>query len=131
MEQNTATRYADEIIRIVEGHVYYCPECGETDLTDSLTCPECGAETLQYGIDDYLYDYWYNDEIVVSSCDPSEVKDGQVMIACGGPNVWVNTHTQLVSVYWWGSVESAPITEECADRIREVIQEVWDARRSD
>lgn len=131
MNGQEAKYYAELLDNIASGRMTYCEECGETELLDAPECPECGAETIPYTIADYLTDYWYNDDIRISSDDIDTVKDGAVMIACGGPTIWVDTAEETVTIYWGLSEESAYIAEDTADQIREVLQTVYDGRRRD
>ena len=31
----------------------------------------------------------------------AEYLGARVLVACGGPNIWINTQTQTVEGYWW------------------------------
>lgn len=129
MNGQEAEYFAKLLDNIASGRMTYCEECGETEILDASACPECGAETVPYTLEDYLNDFWYNDEFRIFSDDVDTVRDGAVMIACGGPNIWVDTEKRNVTVYWWGSEESAPIAEDTADQIREILQTVYDCVR--
>ncbi len=48
---------------------------------------------------DYLQDA-LDIEYVVSS--RKEYLGARVLVAFGGPNIWINTRTQQVEGYWWG-----------------------------
>lgn len=49
---------------------------------------------------DYLQDALDIEYIVSSN---KEYLGARVLVAFGGPNIWINTRTQQVEGYWWGS----------------------------
>lgn len=49
---------------------------------------------------DYLSDVLDIEYIVDSK---KEYLGARVLVAFGGPNIWINTRTQQVEGYWWGS----------------------------
>ena len=49
---------------------------------------------------DYLSDVLDIEYIVNSK---KEYLGARVLVAFGGPNIWINTRTQQVEGYWWGS----------------------------
>ena len=38
-------------------------------------------------------------------------KDAQLLVAGGGPNIWVNTQTKTVDGYWWGDTCKVPFED--------------------
>lgn len=57
---------------------------------------------------DYLQDA-LDIEYIVSS--KKEYLGARVLVAFGGPNIWVNTRTNKVEGYWWGDSASASFTD--------------------
>jgi hypothetical protein len=57
---------------------------------------------------DYFEDSIYNIEYRVGSRyeDPSSV---QIMVACGGPNIYIDTKSGDVELYWWNETGSYPM----------------------
>jgi hypothetical protein len=53
---------------------------------------------------DYLQDA-LDIEYVVNG--KREYLGARVLVAFGGPNIWVNTRTKIVEGYWWGASASA------------------------
>jgi hypothetical protein len=53
---------------------------------------------------DYLQDA-LDIEYIVSS--KKEYLGARVLVAFGGPNIWVNTRTKTVEGYWWGDKAAA------------------------
>lgn len=47
----------------------------------------------------------------------------RVMVACGGPNIWVDTYDRCVHGYWGASDEKYPLTKETCDAIDDVFRE--------
>lgn len=80
-----------------------------------------------------LWDYFltnndiYNIDYIVSS-DKETLTAVRLMVACGGPNIYINTWENAVQGYWWGDTASAWIPYEVADEITEVFQEFWAMR---
>lgn len=130
---SVAKSVANRFNNVVRGIIWYCPQCGEEHLDasgcETVECPDCDVEMEQMTINDELQDGWFNDEIILSTDDPAIVKDGSIMVGCGGPNVWVNSRSKKVEVYWWADYAEAPIDTDTADAVREVLQDVWDVRR--
>lgn len=49
----------------------------------------------------------------------------RVMVACGGPNIWVDTFEKTVHGYWGGYEAIAYLTDDCCEKIENSIG--WDA----
>lgn len=49
----------------------------------------------------------------------------RVMVACGGPNIWVDTFEETVHGYWGGDEAIAYLTDDCCEKIENSIG--WDA----
>ena len=75
-----------------------CTECG-ADLGDSAFCPECEAhnpDTLS-GFD-YIADALDINWILYNN---REFKGARILVAFGGPNIWIDTVKQTVEGTWW------------------------------
>lgn len=110
---------ADKLEAIAEGRLYKCPECGEYVEDDNLFC-ECGCQVDLVGneeIDGWemvsFYDYFEDaldiDYIVNSR---KEYKACRIMIAFGGPNIYVNTWEAKVELHWWNEHGSMWLTAD-------------------
>lgn len=98
-------RIAEEIEAIAEGKFYRCPDCGElyeidddTDDDGPHTCPNCDSE-IEYPEQATLYDYFsdvYDIEYRISG--NGEFRSVRLMVACGGPNIYVDTGSQAVEL---------------------------------
>lgn len=124
--RNHCKAIADRLEAITDGRLYKCPECGEYVEDNSLFC-ECGCQVDLIGNDENepwemvsFYDYFENaldiDYIVNSS---KEYKACRIMIAFGGPNIYVNTWERQVQLYWWNESASFYLSMETCDAIDE------------
>lgn len=66
----------------------------------------------------------YNTEYRVSGPhdDPSSVC---IMVACGGPNIYIDTKSEAVELYWWGDRASYPLSSDAAAAVDEYFTELW------
>ena len=51
----------------------------------------------------------------------------RVMVACGGPNIYINTWERCVQGYWWFDEASAKFSREACDAIDEFFQELYNS----
>lgn len=81
-----------------------CTECG-ADLHDTNTCPECEHENCDTisGFDYILTALDFN---YILNSDRT-YKGAHLLVAFGGPNIWVDTSTKTVTGGWWGDSYSA------------------------
>lgn len=56
-----------------------------------------------------------------------EYLGARILVAFGGPNIWINTRTQEVEGHWWGDSARAHYTED-AMGLDEALQELWECR---
>lgn len=73
-----------------------------------------------------LYDYF--DDV----CDIEYRIDGRgkyrsvrLMIACGGPNIYVDTNDAYVKLYWGSTYAKAPISYTASDEIDNIFEEIY------
>ena len=86
-----------------------CTECG-ADLGKSSFCPECEAsnpDTLS-GFD-YIAGVLDVDWILDSN---REFKGARLLVAFGGPNIWIDTAKQTVEGHWWGDSYTASYSHD-------------------
>ena len=83
----------------------YCPECGndlDYETFDEVSDPCCMCEEyysqMMSGLD-YLTDVFDIQYIVNGK---AEYLGARVLVAFGGPNIWVDTRRQTVEGAWWG-----------------------------
>ena len=105
VEEDERGRYAE-----IDGTIYReDPEDGEEDLADLEV----------YTVWDYFNDVFNIDWILDSNKEYEAVR---LMIACGGPNIYVDTFAGKVLLYWWTDYAEYPLT-------REVIEAIDDCAR--
>lgn len=89
-----------------------CTECG-ADLGKSSFCPECEAgnpDTLS-GFD-YIADVLDINWILDSN---RAFKGARLLVAFGGPNIWIDTAKQTVEGHWWGDSYTASYSRDEMD----------------
>jgi hypothetical protein len=72
---------------------------------DSADLTDDGEEMTAF---DYLQDALDIEYIVNNK---GEYLGARVLVAFGGPNIWVNTRTSTVEGHWWGDSASASFTD--------------------
>lgn len=78
-----------------------------------------------------LWDYFmngdgiYNIDYIVAS-DKKTLLGVRLMVACGGPNIYINTFENAVQLYWWSDTATAWLPSEISDEITDIFQELWD-----
>ena len=85
---------------------------------------------LEVGEPISMWDYFLNDDGIynidyIVASDKETLRGVRIMVACGGPNIYINTWENRVEGFWWGSNAFAWIPSEVADSITEVFEEVW------
>jgi hypothetical protein len=79
--------------------------------------PECeGDERSAF---DYIKDA-LDIEYTISSA--GDYLGARILVAFGGPNIWINTRTNVVEGYWWQDTELATFTDtlglhECCEEL--------------
>jgi len=64
-----------------------------------ITVIQPDNSTMQFSAFDYLSDVLDIEYIVNSK---KEYLGARILVAFGGPNIWINTRTKQVEGYWWG-----------------------------
>lgn len=49
----------------------------------------------------------------------------RIMVACGGPNIWVDTFEKTVHGYWGKNEAIAHLSNDCCEKIEDSLR--WDA----
>ena len=76
----------------------YCTECSN-ELHGEFTCKDCGHENNDTVIGfDYISDVLDVNWLIDSN---REFIGARLLVAFGGPNIWINTHSQTVEGHWW------------------------------
>ena len=121
---------ANKLESIANGSLYKCPECGEWIKWDdnqydndnaSYTCQECGAAFDENELETVsMYDY-FEDMLDIDFITNSqkEYKACRIMVAFGGPNIYINTWERKVELYWWSESGSYYLSGSTCDAIDE------------
>lgn len=142
-EENSAycKMIADDIERIISGGAYKCPHCGaiiekdedtEHENEDGETCyicPECGKEIEDFELEEIsLYDYFddgvYNIDYIVDS--NKEYQSARIMVACGGPNIYIDTDKQAVCLYWCSDCAQYYLSKTAVDAVDDFAREMYE-----
>ena len=96
-----------------------------SDLSDPNLFDRLGEEyqTEEYDILNYL-DGMLDIEYIVS--DDAEYRGARVLVSFGGPNIWINTRTNMVEGHWWE--ESASVSYDDAIGLDDTLRDFWDYR---
>lgn len=100
-----------------------------------------GVEVTQQDIDDGMYDCDYEVGDTISAYDylsdvldieyvissDGEYRGARVLVAFGGPNIWINTRTQQVEGYWWSDSCVMSYGHDAMD-LDGTLQELWECR---
>ena len=134
--RETCERIANELENYASGNVRRCPECGEIinrtewdDVGDKFKCPECGAVVESDDLEplsvwDYMEDV-LDIEYRTTGRNADDLRSVRVMVACGGPNIYIDTASAAVELDWWGDKAEYPISYEARDAVDEWAAEMW------
>lgn len=136
LDENTAhcKRIARNVDAYASGDVCKCPECGESIYRDDwnyvgdvFRCPECGhVDNLNNFEEETIWDYLndvYNVEFRVD-CN-KELRSVQIMVACGGPNIYLDTASRDVELYWWNERARWPMSSDAVQALDDWAEEYW------
>lgn len=124
---------AETLDKIANGELFKCPECGEfvdyhdvdeDDYIDDCTCPECGEHVALEQVS--MYD-WLEDALDYEFTIGSDrnFRGCRVMLTCGGPNIYANTMTGQVELYWWTDRASYPISNRACEELNAAMEEYY------
>lgn len=126
---------ANELESYAEGHVYRCPECGEEirmpdSVGDKYRCPHCHnvadvEDYEQLSVYDFLSDVY---DIEYRIGGDGEYRSVKIMVACGGPNIYIDTAEAAVKLYWWSDRAEYLISYAARDAVNEWAEELWGCR---
>lgn len=133
---------SNELDLIAYGQAYRCPYCGEIidseeyaeneEFYEALTdgdeceCPHC------HEIEEFeqmsVYD-WLNDALDIQYTINSDLSyyAGRVMVACGGPNIYVDTLYNAVRLFWWCDRAEYELSRMACDALDECLRELYES----
>ena len=129
--QEHCKRIADDLSDYVGGRVVRCPECGQLHtIDDDRPAYRCGGCGYVDDIDEFeqlsIYDYLEDVLDIEYRCDShKELRSVQVMVACGGPNIYIDTATRHVELYWCGDRAEWPLDSDTVAAVDEWAEEYW------
>lgn len=120
-ERGIVRRIAEELDAYAEGRAYTDGDGDEAILPDlSEEAPE---DWEQRWIGDYFEDIYNFRYIVDDELDYCSVR---VMVACGGPNIWVDTDSMAVELYWGSDHVSCALLSSTVTEIDEYFREMYE-----
>ena len=127
-------KIAKELEAYANGEIYRCPECGqhcnveeeENENGETIYKCSCGCISEYEPEQMSLYD-WAEDILDIEyRCGSDKAyRSVCVMVTYGGPNIYVDTATKQVELYWWGDRASYPISYDAADALDDWAEEYW------
>ena len=127
---------SDTLEKIVDGSMYRCPECGNLIEWDNnrydeekqlYSCPECGKTFEEYELESAgVLDYFENVlDIEYRIGSDREFRSVRLLVAYGGPNVYVDTGCGKVQLYWWNEYADYMLSSDTIDAINETFEELY------
>lgn len=130
---------ANELDAFASGGVIRCPECGEL-----VSAPyeegegvelDCGCKVDIDDLDDLdevdIYDYFedhiYDIEYTIGG--DFDYRGVRVMIAFGGPNIYIDTNNKRVELYWWSDTAYAALSDRAVEAIDAYFEDEYNMRR--
>lgn len=132
--RNTCKRIAEELEQYVNGEIYLCPECGEHVTAEETETEEgeiiwkcsCGCTVEEEPEQLSIYDYTSDVLDIEFRCDIRKVyRSCEIMVTCGGPNIYIDTADAKVKLYWWGDRAEYPISYTAADALDDWAEEYF------
>jgi ribosomal protein L37AE/L43A len=124
-------RIAEDANDYATGSVYRCPECGHEftapEDCEIYRCPHCEnvAELDEYD-QQSIYDYLEGCLDIEYRCGSRrEYRSVQIMVAWGGPNIYIDTASALVELYWGGEKADYPLSREAVEALDEHMEELF------
>jgi predicted RNA-binding Zn-ribbon protein involved in translation (DUF1610 family) len=124
---------SDELDKYADGIMYTCPDCGQViempdDVGDKYRCPCCGCVDE---VDEYnqlsMYDFFVDTYDIEYRCDGSrEYRSACIMVACGGPNIYIDTGSSAVELYWWTESAKYHLRSDTKDAVDDWASDMWE-----
>ena len=83
----------------------------------------CEGYVYPVSLLDWLDDGVYDIEYTIGS--NKEYRGVRLMVACGGPNIYINTKSGDVELYWWGESARYPMSSDVVDMIDSTYEEMF------
>ena len=94
-------------------------------IADTLTNPSESYEDEYGDIKGDAFDYLSDalDFEWVLASDKKTLLGARILVAFGGPNIWINTRTKTVEGHWWG--ESATVSYEDSIGLEDALETIF------
>jgi hypothetical protein len=101
-------------------------------IENGITFDDCGIDADEYGREstDIISGYDYLEDIL----DINYIVDGngeyigaRILVAFGGPNIWIDTQQKRIDGYWWQDKFSSYYNDDEMD-IDGTLEELWGCR---
>lgn len=121
MDTNTkhCKMIAEDLMAIAEGRAYWDEDRNLNFVHEDEDIPE---DCDQVSMWDYFNDV-YDIEYRLNS--NKEFKSVALMVACGGPNIWVDTGHHMVELFWWGDYAYWSFDNATASEINCAFEELY------
>ena len=97
-----------------EVHIFYIMPDGERVFEGDLEVATIG---------DYFSDFYDVDYIVDRN---KHYKACRVLVAFGGPNIYIDTWEKQVQLFWWSNTATADIPHELCEQIDEFFEAIYE-----
>lgn len=132
MAQNLARDYADSMLESIRARVAAGTPYGIQHDRDGWADVD-GDEYVDYR--DNIETEWYEASGLDFLADVLDIKyvvnsdrtyrAAKVCVGCGGPNVWINTDTNELEVYW-DTHETRALPREFVNGLDDALEELWE-----
>ena len=127
---------AETIEAYANKQVYRCPECGETifwdeaqydEDTGEYTCPHCERAFSEDSLEALFVGDYFDDcyDIEYRIDGQRRYRSVEVMVAMGGPNIYVDTSRKGVFLYWGFTKAEWMLTYNACDMIDDYFEEMY------
>ena len=83
----------------------------------------CDRDVYSVDVFEWLGDSVYDVEYTIGR--DKEYRGVRLMVACGGPNIYINTNSGDVEVYWWNESARYPMSKKVIDYIDSIYEELF------
>ena len=83
------------------------------DIADDISNPKISKDDGGEAIELQTAHEWMEGVYTIDwiTTQDHRYKNAQLLVAGGGPNIWVNTQTKTVDGYWWGNTCKVPFED--------------------
>ena len=134
-------RIGDTLEEYAHGNMYKCPHCGEihtftdyestehTNEEDDIfyTCPACEEDIIENELEAVSFYDYFNDvfDIEYRVGSDRQYRSAKIMIACGGPNIYIDTADHAVKLYWWNERAEYGLSSYTCEQIDQYFEELY------